>query len=115
MIISQGLVIFNNEKNEKNEKIKCNIAKTDDKYCYVSLDDSLSKLKFGETITNKYNDTYGIYRKDGQFIGIDKIQKLFQILFDGDIQIDKIANMSITASKNITIICIIFNFKSVCI
>lgn len=54
---------------------------------------------------NKYLDTYGIYRKDGQFIGVDKIQKLFQMLFDGDIEVDKVHNIKINATDNITITC----------
>lgn len=54
---------------------------------------------------NKYNDTYGVYRKDGQFIGIDKIQKLFQMLFDGDIEVDKVHNIKVNASNDITITC----------
>lgn len=54
---------------------------------------------------NKYLDTYGIYRKDGQFIGVDKIQKLFQMLFDGDIEIDKVHNMTIKISTKTTLEC----------
>ena len=54
---------------------------------------------------NKYLDTYGIYRKDGQFIGIDKVKKLFQMLFDGDIEIDKVHNIKINATDDITINC----------
>lgn len=54
---------------------------------------------------NKYLDTYGVYRKDGQFIGVDKIQKLFQMLFDGDIEVDKVHNIKVNASEDITIVC----------
>lgn len=54
---------------------------------------------------NRYLDTYGIYRKDGQFIGVDKIKKLFQMLFDGDIEIDKVHNIKVTATTNITVNC----------
>lgn len=54
---------------------------------------------------NKYLDTYGIYRKNGQFIGVDKIQKLFQMLFEGDIEVDKVRNIKINASNAITITC----------
>lgn len=52
-----------------------------------------------------YLDTYGIYRKDGQFIGIDKIQKLFKLIFDGDIEIDKIHNMTIKVNTKTTLEC----------
>lgn len=54
---------------------------------------------------NKYLDTYGIYRKDGQFIGVDKVQKLFQMLFDGDIDINKVGNITINAKSNVNITC----------
>ena len=54
---------------------------------------------------NKYLDTYGIYRKDGQFIGVDKIQKIFKMLFDGDIEVDKVHNIKINATANITVTC----------
>ena len=52
---------------------------------------------------NKYLNTYGIYRKDGQFIGIDKIQEVFKMLFEGDIEIDKVHNIKINARDNITV------------
>lgn len=61
---------------------------------------------------NRYLDTYGIYRKDGQFIGVDKIQKLFMMLFDGDIQIDKVGNITINASKDITVNCVNANLTA---
>lgn len=60
------------------------------------------KTQITPTDTN-YLGRYGIYRKDGQFIGIDKIKKLFEILFNGDINIDKITNMTIHASNAINI------------
>lgn len=41
-------------------KVTCNISKEDNKYYYVSIDDSLSKLKYGDVLTNKYNDTYSL-------------------------------------------------------
>lgn len=52
-----------------------------------------------------YLNTYGVYRKDGQFIGIDKIKKLFQMLFDGDINIDKVKDMTINVSNAVQITC----------
>lgn len=54
---------------------------------------------------NRYLDTYGIYRKDGQFIGVDKIKKVFQMLFDGDIEVDKVHNIKVNATANITVNC----------
>lgn len=52
-----------------------------------------------------YLNTYGVYRTDGQFIGIDKVQKLFQMLFNGDINIDKVKNINANVATNITIKC----------
>lgn len=54
---------------------------------------------------DEYLGNYGVYRKDGQFIGVDKINSVFKMLFDGDIEVDKVNNISITAKKNITIKC----------
>lgn len=62
--------------------------------------------KTAQTPTDdRYLNTYGIYRKDGQFIGIDKIKKLFQMLFDGDIEVDKVHNIKVNATDNITVNC----------
>ena len=62
--------------------------------------------KTAQTPTDdRYLNTYGIYRKDGQFIGVDKIKKLFQMLFDGDIEVDKVHNIKINATDNITVNC----------
>lgn len=52
-----------------------------------------------------YLNTYGVYRQDGQFIGVDKIKKLFQMLFLGDIEVDKVNNIKINAASDITITC----------
>lgn len=56
-------------------------------------------------INENYLNSYGIYRKNGQFIGIDKIKKLFQLLFEGSIIIDKIQDMTINATNSISITC----------
>ncbi len=56
-------------------------------------------------ITEDYLNTYGIYRADGQFIGIDKVKKLFQMLFLGDVNIDKIQNMTIKVASTVNIEC----------
>ena len=59
-----------------------------------------------------YLNTYGIYRPNGQFIGIDKIKKLFQMLFDGDINIDLIKEMTINVSNSVKITCQNANIKA---
>lgn len=59
-----------------------------------------------------YTGTYGIYRAGGQFIGVDKVQKLFQLLFDGDINIDLIKDMTINVSNAVSITCQSANVKA---
>lgn len=59
-----------------------------------------------------YLNTYGIYIKNGQFIGIDKVQKLFQMLFEGDVNIDKVTNMTIKVSNAVKIECQNANVKA---
>ena len=42
------------------EKFTCNISKEDNNFYYISIDDSLSKLKYGDVLINRYNDTYSL-------------------------------------------------------
>ena len=42
------------------ERFTCNISKEDDNYYYISIDDSLSKLKYGDVLINRYNDTFSL-------------------------------------------------------
>ena len=68
--------------------------------------------KTAQTPQNEsYTDSFGIYMRDGQFIGIEKIQKLFQMLFDGDINIDKVQNATIKIANNISVECKTVNVK----
>ena len=50
-----------------------------------------------------YTGSYGIYRADGQFIGVDKINSVFKMLFSGDIQVDKVNNLSANIGNSTTI------------
>lgn len=52
---------------------------------------------------NKYLQSYGIYGKDGHFIGIDKIEKTFKLIYEGKINIDKIQDMTINVSGNVNL------------
>lgn len=63
--------------------------------------------------SESYLNTYGVYRANGQFIGIDKIKKLFQMLFDGDINIDKVKNMTIKISNAVKIECQTANITAI--
>lgn len=42
------------------EKVTCNISKEDEKNYYISINDSLSMLKYGDVLTNKYHDNYSL-------------------------------------------------------
>lgn len=52
-----------------------------------------------------YTGSYGIYNSGGQFIGVDKINKFFQLLYSGDVNLDLIENMTMNVSNAVTIIC----------
>ena len=46
--------------NGAKERVAFNISKEDDKYYYISIDDALSKVKYGDVLTNRYNDIYSL-------------------------------------------------------
>ena len=46
--------------NGAKERVTFNISKEDDKYYYISIDDALSKVKYGDVLTNRYNDIYSL-------------------------------------------------------
>ena len=50
-----------------------------------------------------YLNTYGIYTKDGDWIKVDKIKKLIELVWRGTINIDKITDMHITVNGPITV------------
>lgn len=60
----------------------------------------------------QYGGTYGVYRKDGQFIGVDKITSIFKMLFDGDIEVDRVNNIRIKAKNEINIECSMANITA---
>lgn len=69
-IVPKGMVEQNLETNEnvfyklseygEKQAFTCNISKEDDKFYYISIDDALSNLKYGDVLTNRYNDTYSL-------------------------------------------------------
>lgn len=73
-------------------------------------DDANSLLYLGTLYKNTsisptggdYLGSYGIYRADGQFIGVDKINSIFKMIFEGDINIDRVINASANISGNVT-------------
>lgn len=52
-----------------------------------------------------YGGSYGIYMSGGQFIGIDKVQKTFQMIYEGHINIDKILDGKITIDSKLDVTC----------
>lgn len=50
-----------------------------------------------------YINCYGIYNKDGNYIKLDKIQKLLELIWAGKINIDKITEMNITVNGNVNL------------
>lgn len=52
---------------------------------------------------NDYLNTYGIYDKDGNYIKLDKIQKLLELIWAGKININKITEMNITVNGNVNL------------
>lgn len=52
-----------------------------------------------------YGGSYGIYMAGGQFIGIDKVNKAFQMIYEGHINIDKILDSTIKVSDFVNIEC----------
>lgn len=58
-----------------------------------------------------YLGTYGIYTKKGEFIGIDKINTTFKMIYEGKIDISKITEMKINVDGPVTITGTKFNIK----
>lgn len=50
-----------------------------------------------------YLNCYGIYDKSGNYIKLDKIQKLLELIWAGKINIDKITEMNITVNGNVNL------------
>lgn len=54
---------------------------------------------------DSYGGSYGIYMSGGQFVGIDKVTKTFQMIYEGHINIDKILDGKLTVSNKLDVIC----------
>lgn len=46
-------------------------------------------------IGENYLNTYGIYTKDGEFVGVDKIKKVMTAIWKGDLKLDVEGNITI--------------------
>lgn len=58
-----------------------------------------------------YLNTYGIYNKNGEYIKVDKIQKLLELVWAGKININKITEMNITVNGNVNLTAPVTNVK----
>ena len=58
-----------------------------------------------------YLNSYGIYNKDGEYIKLDKIQKLLELVWSGKININNIAEMNITVNGNVNLTAPTTNIK----
>ena len=58
-----------------------------------------------------YLNSYGIYDKNGNYIKLDKVQKLLELVWAGKINIDKIQEMTITVNGNVNLTAPTTNIK----
>ncbi len=58
-----------------------------------------------------YLNCYGIYDKTGNFIKLDKIQKLLELVWEGTINISNIKEMNITVNGNVNLTAPTTNIK----
>lgn len=58
-----------------------------------------------------YLNCYGIYDKNGNYIKLDKIQKLLELVWEGKININKIQEMNITVNGNVNLTAPTTNIK----
>ncbi len=72
---------------------------------------SLYKKTNNTPTDDKYLQSYGIYGKDGHFIGIDKIEQTFKLIYEGKINIDKITEMTISVTGNVNLTATTTNIK----
>lgn len=57
-----------------------------------------------------YAGTFGIYTASGEFIGVNKITKTLQLIYEGHINIDKILDGKINISDKLDVTCPITNW-----
>ena len=81
-------------------RVSCNISKEDDKYYYISIDDALSKLKYGDVLTNRYNDTYSL-SEVRKLDGVYNLNKGYAVFKNIDI-IDRTNEYAIIRSRTLS-------------
>lgn len=61
---------------------------------------------------NDYLNSYGIYNSSGEFIKLDKVQKLLELVWAGKININNIKEMNITVTGDVNLNAKNINVKS---
>lgn len=61
---------------------------------------------------NDYLNSYGIYNSSGEFIKLDKVQKLLELVWSGKININNIKEMNITVNGDVNLNAKNINVKS---
>ena len=83
--------------NGERQKFTCNISKEDEKYYYISIDDTFSKLKYGDVLANRYNDTFSISEVK-KLDGVYNMNKGYAIFKNIDV-IDRTNEYAIISKK----------------
>lgn len=81
------------------ERFTCNISKEDNNYYYISIDDTLSKLKYGGVLINRFNDTFSLSEVT-QLNGVYNMNKGYAIFKNVDI-IDKTNEYAIVKKQTV--------------
>lgn len=92
--------------------ISHSVPEIDSKVLVLAVGDNINSLvylgclykKTDSTPTNDdYLNCYGIYDKNGNYIKLDKIKKLLELIWEGTINIDKVKEMTITVNGNVNL------------
>ncbi|MBO4622547.1 MAG: hypothetical protein J5691_01535 [Bacilli bacterium] len=92
--------------------ISHSVPEVDSKVLVLAVGDNINSLvylgclykKTDSTPTNDdYLNCYGIYDKNGNYIKLDKIKKLLELIWEGTINIDKVKEMTITVNGNVNL------------
>lgn len=81
------------------ERLTCNISKEDTNYYYISIDDKLSKLKYGDVLINRFNDTFSL-SEVSQLNGVYNMNKGYAIFKNIEI-IDRTNEYAIVKKQTI--------------
>lgn len=81
------------------DRFTCNISKEDGNYYYISIDDTLSKLKYGDVLINRFNDTFSL-NQVSKLDGVYNMNKGYAIFKNIEI-IDKTNEYAIVKKQTV--------------